>query len=200
MATRPRSRIGQGYIVDDAAAAGDHAGAASSSNRAVVPHLVRPAGIMKAGKPFDPDLGAKDFAAMGFNPLHINAVLGGMNAVTNEPGGTAYGARITDPGMEMGGKSGTSQVRQITAAEREHGMQEAASSCPGRTATMRSFIAFAPVGNPRYACAVCVEHGIAAASIAGPDRARRAARMPAARSVAPGAARSDDRGRCRPAT
>ena len=39
-----------------------------------------------------------------------------MYAVVNEPGGTAYAARITDPAMAFGGKSGSSQVRRISAA------------------------------------------------------------------------------------
>ena len=39
-----------------------------------------------------------------------------MYAVSNE--GTAYRSRIADPAMLMAGKTGTSQVRIITAAER----------------------------------------------------------------------------------
>jgi penicillin-binding protein 2 len=159
------------------------------ANRAVVPHLVRPAGIMKAGQPFDPDLGAEDFAALGFNPLHINAILSGMNAVTNEPGGTGYGARITDPGMAMGGKSGTSQFRQITAAEREHGIRKG-EQLPWKDRENAVFIAFAPVGNPRYACSVYIEHGIAGAKYAGPiarDVLRECQRRDPSRRVPPDA-------------
>ena len=40
------------------------------------------------------------------------AVQAGMNAVTNEPGGTAYAWRIPEPGFEMAGKTGTAQVRR----------------------------------------------------------------------------------------
>ena len=49
-------------------------------------------------------------------------VRGGMNRVTNEPGGTAYALRITEPGFEMAGKTGTAQVRAYTeeAAWRRH--------------------------------------------------------------------------------
>ena len=157
------------------------------SNKAIVPHLVRPAGIMEAGKPFDPDLGSKDFAAMGFNPLHVNAILSGMNAVTNEPGGTAYGARIADPGMEMGGKSGSAQVKQITAAERAAGVKKQDQQ-PWKDRDHALFIAFAPVGNPRYACAVCVEHGIGGGKFAGPiarDVLRECQRRDPSRRVPP---------------
>ena len=157
------------------------------ANRAVVPHLLRPAGIMEAGKPFDPDLGRKDFQELGFNPLHINAILSGMNAVTNEPGGTGYGARISEPGMEMGGKSGTSQFRQITAAERERGIKKG-EQLPWKDRENAVFIAFAPVGNPRYACSVYVEHGIAGAKYAGPiarDVLRECQRRDPSRRVPP---------------
>ncbi len=90
-----------------------------------------------------------------------------MNAVTNEPGGTAYGARITEVGMEMGGKSGTAQFRQITAAERDKGLKKG-EQLPWKEREHALFIAFAPVGNPRYACAVFVEHGIGGSKYAAP--------------------------------
>ncbi len=137
------------------------------SNRAVVPHFQRKGAVIEPDKPFDPDVGAQDFPSLDLNPAHIAAVLGGMNAVTNEQGGTAYGARITEVGMEMGGKSGTSQFRQITAAEREKGIKKG-EQLPWKDREHALFIAFAPVGNPRYACAVFVEHGIAGSKYAAP--------------------------------
>ena len=82
----------------------------------------------------------------------------GMSAVVNEPGGTAYGARILDPGLAMAGKSGTSQIRHITDAEREHGLPKG-KQVPWKDRDHALFISFAPVGNPRYVCAVVVEHG-----------------------------------------
>jgi penicillin-binding protein 2 len=85
-------------------------------------------------------------------------VLDGMNAVVNEQGGTAYAARITDPAMAMGGKSGTSQVRRISAAEREHGIRKG-TAVPWKERDHALFISFAPVNAPRYVCAVVVEHG-----------------------------------------
>ena len=43
-----------------------------------------------------------------------------MIAVANEPGGTAYAWRITEPAFAMAGKTGTAQVRVISAEERRH--------------------------------------------------------------------------------
>ena len=81
-----------------------------------------------------------------------------MSAVVNEQGGTAYAARITDPALAMGGKSGTSQVRRITQSERDHGVRKAAE-IPWKERDHALFVAFAPVGAPRYVCAAVVEHG-----------------------------------------
>jgi penicillin-binding protein 2 len=85
-------------------------------------------------------------------------VLDGMRAVVNEPGGTAFAERIADPGMAMGGKSGTSQVRHISAAERDRGVRRNAD-LPWKERDHALFIAFAPVDTPRYVCATVVEHG-----------------------------------------
>ena len=81
-----------------------------------------------------------------------------MNAVVNEQGGTAYAARITEPGFAMGGKSGTSQVRQISEYEHEHGLRKI-RQIPWKERDHALFVAFAPVGAPRYVCATVVEHG-----------------------------------------
>jgi penicillin-binding protein 2 len=124
------------------------------TGRAVVPRLVRPEGKLPPGG--DPRPPA--FAALGVNPRSLALVLDGMNAVVNEQGGTAYAARITDLTMAMGGKSGTSQVRRISAIEREHGVRKGAE-VPWKDRDHALFVAYAPVTAPRYVCAVVVEHG-----------------------------------------
>ena len=124
------------------------------TGRAVVPKLLREAGLMTAegrGKP-------ADFPAVKVSQHDLRLVLDGMNAVVNEQGGTAYAARITEPGMQMGGKSGTSQVRHISKYEREHGLRKI-KDVPWKERDHALFISFAPVSAPRYVCAVIVEHG-----------------------------------------
>ena len=59
---------------------------------------------------------------MGINPRWINLVKEGMYAVVNEPGGTAFGKRLTEKGLSMAGKTGTVQVRRITREERLQGV------------------------------------------------------------------------------
>jgi penicillin-binding protein 2 len=124
------------------------------TGRAVVPRLVRSDGVLPPGGDRIPP----DFPALGVSPEVLALVLDGMNAVVNEQGGTAYAERITDPGLAMGGKSGTSQVRAITEYEHEHGLRKI-GQIPWKERDHALFVGFAPVGAPRYVCATVVEHG-----------------------------------------
>ncbi len=124
------------------------------TGRAIVPRLTRAAGVMKA----DGERAVSSFAPLGIAPKDMSLVLDGMNAVVNEQGGTAFMARIKEAGLAMGGKSGTSQVRHITQAEREHGLPKP-KEVPWKDRDHALFISFAPVSAPRYVCAVIVEHG-----------------------------------------
>jgi penicillin-binding protein 2 len=123
------------------------------TGRQIVPHMVRSAVLPAGGDRKQPN-----FAPLGLTPHFISLVLDGMGAVVNEQGGTAYAARITDPTFAMGGKSGTSQVRRISQYERDHGLLKE-DQVPWKDRDHALFVAFAPVGSPRYVCAVVVEHG-----------------------------------------
>jgi penicillin-binding protein 2 len=130
---------------------------------AVIPHFAREGGVMAAGG----DASAAGFPRLGLDPEALALVLDGMNAVVNEPGGTAYAERITEPGLAMGGKSGTSQVRRITEYEREHGVRPI-DQIPWKDRDHALFVAFAPVSAPRYVCATVVEHGGGGSAVAAP--------------------------------
>jgi penicillin-binding protein 2 len=123
------------------------------TGRKVVPHLVR-AGTLPPGG----DRRLPSFAPMGLTQHALAMVLDGMSAVVNEQGGTAYAARIMEAGFSMGGKSGTSQVRRISQWEREHGVLKE-DQLPWKERDHALFVAFAPVGSPRYICCAVVEHG-----------------------------------------
>jgi penicillin-binding protein 2 len=125
--------------------------------RQVVPRLARHQGVMTPSSPVATAIDT-DFAPLGVQQAHLSAVLDGMFAVVNEVHGTAYGARITEPGMTMGGKTGTAQVHRYSEAERAHGHLTGAS-VPWKNRDHALFIGFAPVSAPRYVCAVVVEHG-----------------------------------------
>jgi penicillin-binding protein 2 len=128
------------------------------TNRAVVPRMTRPSGVMTPPGIEPSPEPPSSFPALGIAPKDLRLVLDGMYAVVNEQGGTAYGARIREAGLEMGGKSGTSQVRHISQAERDHGLRKI-KDVPWKERDHALFVAFAPVVAPRYVCAVVVEHG-----------------------------------------
>jgi penicillin-binding protein 2 len=137
------------------------------TGREIVPRMIRKAGLIQPGVAFDTASGAGEFAALEVDPKNLAAVLSGMDAVMNEQGGTGYAARITDAGMTMGGKTGSAQVRHISEAERQHGLRKQ-EDIPWKDRDHALFIAFAPVGNPRYVAACVVEHGKHGGSAAGP--------------------------------
>lgn len=124
----------------------------------IKPRLIRENGIMAQEGGVD----HIEAPALDISAKDVKLVLEGMYAVVNEQGGTAYAARIKDPATAMGGKSGTSQVRHITEAERQHGIPKP-KAVPWKDRDHALFIAFAPVTNPRYVCATVVEHGGASA-------------------------------------
>ncbi len=69
--------------------------------------------------------------------------------------------------MEMAGKTGTSQVRRITKAEREAGVFKN-EDLPWERRDHALFVGYAPVDAPRYAVAVIVEHGGGGSKVAAP--------------------------------
>ena len=71
---------------------------------------------------------------------------------------------------KIAGKTGTSQVRNISTAERAAGVIRN-EDCPGNGATTRFNVGYAPHDNPRYACSVIVEHGGGGSAVAAPSRA-----------------------------
>lgn len=132
-----------------------------ASGRAVVPRLIRAAG----GIPIDPP----PAPPLDIDPDHLAAVRAGLLAVVNDERGTALSSRVADPAMLMAGKTGTSQVRNISAAERADGVV-ANEDLPWNRRDHALFVGYAPADKPRYAVAVVVEHGgggsVAAAPIA----------------------------------
>jgi len=144
--------IGQGSVVATPLQVATMA-ARLVTGRAIVPHLLREERLPAGG-----DQRLPGFPSLGIDPHHLALVLDGMGAVVNEQGGTAYAARITDPALAMGGKSGTSQVRRISQSERDHGVRKS-TEIPWKERDHALFTAFAPVGAPRYVCAVVIEHG-----------------------------------------
>jgi penicillin-binding protein 2 len=117
-----------------------------------------------SGRNLQPQLlGAHTRAApmLDLDPKHLETVRGGMWEVVNGDG-TAGASRLPLDGIEMCGKTGTAQVRRLSASAsrgqggdwkyRDHGL----------------FVFFAPFDKPRYAGAVVIEHGMGGARAAAP--------------------------------
>ncbi len=104
--------------------------------------------------------------SLRLNPQHLAIVRQGMSDVVNGSLGTANALRVKQPELTFAGKTGTAQVKRITEREREMGITQA--SLPWHLRHHALFVCYGPVDNPRYACAVIVEHGQAGGATAGP--------------------------------
>ena len=91
----------------------------------------------------------------------------GMFRVVNGERGTAREAHLPSAEVAMAGKTGTSQVRRISRAERLTGVLKNEEK-PWEERDHALFVAFAPYRRPRYAAAVVVEHGGSGSKAAAP--------------------------------
>ena len=101
-----------------------------------------------------------------FSEDFLAYILKGMESVVNTAGGTAYGSRIVEAGMEMGGKTGTAQVQRITKEQRAKGVKN--EDLPWEQRHHALFVGYAPIHAPRYVCSVVVEHGVGGSRAAAP--------------------------------
>jgi penicillin-binding protein 2 len=150
--------IGQGYVLTSPLQLAVMT-ARIASGRALAPRLVRMVN--------DQEVPVPDAPALGIPPEYLAAVRQGMYDVVNSEQGTAKSSRIVDPTMVMAGKTGTSQVRNISKAERDSGVI-ANDDLPWKQRDHALFVAFAPFDAPRYAVAVVVEHGGGGSTVAAP--------------------------------
>ena len=97
---------------------------------------------------------------------NIKLVREAMFASTNEVRGTSYSSRIENPKYQFAGKTGTSQVKRITARDRILDLNT--SEIPYKDRDHALFIAFGPYVKPRYALSIVIEHGGSGSSTAAP--------------------------------
>ncbi|MEO0035503.1 MAG: hypothetical protein RLZZ501_1526 [Pseudomonadota bacterium] len=155
--------IGQGYVTSTPIQLAVMTARIANGGFAVKPHVARDLIEDKTVRPrVTPDWPSLDVSAQS-----LALVRRGMFAVSNEPGGTAYKARITEEGMWLSGKTGSAQVRRISMRERETGVKKN-EQLPWKERDHALFVAYAPEDNPRYAIAVVVEHGGGGSAVAAP--------------------------------
>src|SRR6056297_2191060 len=104
---------------------------------------------------------------LGLNENNLREVRRAMYAVTNSNRGTAYRSRIVEDTMRMAGKTGTSQVRNISSGERATGVLSN-NALPREQRDHALFVDYAPYDAPKYAVAVIVEHGGGGSTAAAP--------------------------------
>ena len=109
----------------------------------------------------------KAFASLAIDRRHLEVARRGMFEVLNGPRGTARASKLKSKDTKMSGKTGTTQVRRITMAQRDAGLPKG-DEIPWHERTHALFVAFAPDDNPRYALSVIVEHGGGGAAVAAP--------------------------------
>ena len=144
------SGIGQGFILVNCMQLAVMM-ARVASNKQVVPRIIKTNTTPK-------------FASMKFQQKNLGIVLNGLEEVL-KTGGTAAGSAINVNGAKMGGKTGTSQVRSISNAERIRGVL----SNEQLKWNMRNhglFVGYAPTNKPRYAICVITEHSGSSGSAA----------------------------------
>ncbi len=130
-----------------------------ATGRSVVPRLVKSVDGVEQPTGHGAD--------MGLNENNLRRIRQAMFAVSNHRRGTAYSSRIIEDAVRMAGKTGTSQVRNITAAERGTGVRRNAD-LPWEQRDHALFVDFAPVEAPKIAVAVVVEHGGGGSAVAAP--------------------------------
>lgn len=150
--------IGQGYVLSSPLQLAVMT-ARIASGRAIEPRLIRMIN--------DQELPVPEAASLGLTPDMLAAVQQGMHDVVNAERGTAKSSRIVDASMTFAGKTGTSQVRNISAAERASGVISN-DDLPWNRRDHALFVGFAPYDNPRYAVSVVVEHGGGGSTVAAP--------------------------------
>jgi penicillin-binding protein 2 len=132
-----------------------------ASGVAVGPHITRRiAGDLQNGSD------ASDWLPLDIDDRHLAVIRQALFEVVNTPQGTAYASRLMLPNVQMAGKTGTAQVHNNTAAEKQKNFNDLTMAWADRPNAL--FVGFAPYDNPRYAVAVVVEHGNFGAQAAAP--------------------------------
>lgn len=148
--------IGQGYVLSTPLQLATMTARMVNGGKAVVPHLRK-----ELTMPVDV------VPSIDIAQAHLDLVIDGMIEVTNSRQGTARAAQIPIEGQEMGGKTGTSQVRRISASERATGIIRNEDR-PWNLRDHALFVGFAPLSTRRYVTAVVVEHGGGGSAVAAP--------------------------------
>ncbi len=156
--------IGQGPVLVSALQlARGLCGIANADGALPTPHLFHIGENVKTSERFVYQPAVTD--TVPWTGLPRDVILDGLWRVVNQPGGTAYGSRVT--GLDLCGKTGSVQVVGQKEAKKGHLL-------PEQLRDHGWFIGFAPKDDPQIVVAVFAEHGEHGSSAAAPLAARMA--------------------------
>lgn len=153
--------IGQGYILTTPMQLAVMTSRLCNGGYAVEPWIVAHDGRYHTRKR------QQQWPKMRVSQTDLQMVKRGMELVMIGEDGTAKKSAINIEGQAMAGKTGTSQVRRITMAERKAGLL-AQEDIVWKNRHHALFVGYAPLNNPRYAVSVVVEHGGSGSGTAAP--------------------------------
>lgn len=138
--------IGQGFVLATPLQLAVMSARIANGRKAITPHLI-----------ISEDVPA--FKNLEVDQLDLDTIRWAMRSVCQEPGGTAYApGALGSPSIEMAGKTGTGQVRGISASERASGVLKN-RQLPWKFRDHSIYVGYAPFDKPRFAVGVVVEHG-----------------------------------------
>ncbi|NCO02690.1 MAG: penicillin-binding protein 2 [Alphaproteobacteria bacterium] len=108
----------------------------------------------------------KQWPSMNVNTEYLRLIKDGMDKVVDDKDGTAYASQMREPEWRFGGKTGTAQVKRISARERALNIRAGDDEWKYRHHAL--FVGYAPIDNPRYVCSVVIEHGGSGSGAAAP--------------------------------
>jgi penicillin-binding protein 2 len=149
------SVIGQGFILSNPLQLCTMTSRIANGGYAVEPRIIKG------------EFEEKVFPKMEISEAHMALMRRGMFKTVNDDNGTGHTARFVHRGARMSGKTGTTQVRSVSAAERAEGVI-AQSDLPWHLRNHALFVGYAPADKPRYAVSVLVEHGASGSGAAAP--------------------------------
>jgi penicillin-binding protein 2 len=150
--------IGQGYILTTPLQLATMIAAIANGGTVYRPHIIKH--IENNGHQTMQSVEPEILHQAALPAFALDAVREGLEAVVNEPGGTAWRSRLDE--LPYAGKTGTSQVVKLRDDSRDEKL------IPYRFRDHALFAAYAPAQKPEIAVAVVVEHGSHGSSAAAP--------------------------------
>ena len=151
------SSIGQGYVLSSPLQLAVMIARIATGNE-ILPKLIKSVNGVEKEK--IPD-------QINLNENNLNLIRKALFEVTNHKRGTAYHSRVLDKKSQIIGKSGTSQVRNISAVERTQGVLDN-KDLPWEQRDHALFVNYDPYEDPKIAVSIVVEHGGSGSTVAAP--------------------------------